>query len=366
MFVRVTRGRALLGVVIVNVCFGRIRLSAAVFSILLVSSFFAPVPVSAQSVEEFYEGNVLSLYIGFSVGGGYDAYGRILSRHIGKHIPGNPTVVPINMAGAGSLKLANWLYNAAPQDGSAIGIISRGVPFEPLVGNPVSAMFDASNFTWIGSTTDEVSVCATWNRTGITRFEQLYDQELIVGGTGSGADADVFPKIIRGVLGANLRLVSGYPGGNDIEFAMERGEVDGRCGWSWSSIVATKQQWLDDGTINILVQLALHKHPDLPDVPLITDLARTEEERQIFRLIFVRCVLGRPFLGPPNMPADRMAALRAAFDATMLDPEFLEEAMRSRLEITPIPGGELQELVAEVYAASPDIVAKTREYLRAR
>ena len=270
------------------------------------------------------------------------------------------------MEGAGSLKLANWLYNAAPQDGSAIGIISRGVPFEPLVGNRVSALFDASQYTWIGSTTDEVSVCATWERTGITRFEQLFEQELIVGGTGSGADADVFPKIIRGVLGAKLRLVSGYPGGNDIEFAMERGEVDGRCGWSWSSILATKQQWLEDGTINILVQLALHKHPDLPDVPLITDLARTEEERQIFRLIFVRCVLGRPFLGPPNIPADRVAALRAAFDATMEDPEFLEEAMRSRLEITPIPGGELQELVAEVYRTSPDIVDKTREYLRAR
>jgi len=345
---------------------GRIRRSVATFSTVLVLSLLSAGPAKAQSVEEFYQDNVLSLYIGFSVGGGYDAYGRILSRHIGKHIPGNPTVVPINMEGAGSLKLANWLYNAAPQDGSAIGIISRGVPFEPLVGNRDSALFDASQYTWIGSTTDEVSVCATWERTGITRFDQLFEQELIVGGTGSGADADVFPKIIRGVLGAKLRLVSGYPGGNDIEFAMERGEVDGRCGWSWSSIVATKQQWLEDGTINILVQLALHKHPDLPDVPLITDLARTEEERRIFRLIFVRCVLGRPFLGPPNMPADRVAALRAAFDATMEDPEFLEEAMRSRLEITPIPGGELQDLVAEVYATAPEIVDKTREYLRAR
>ncbi|MEE8439228.1 MAG: hypothetical protein V3S07_06535 [Micropepsaceae bacterium] len=349
-----------------NIRLGRARRSLAVFFTLLMSSFLMAGPGNAQSVEEFYEDNVLSLYIGFSVGGGYDAYGRILSRHIGKHLPGNPTVVPINMEGAGSLKLANWLYNAAPQDGSAIGIISRGVPFEPLVGNPVSALFDASQYTWIGSTTDEVSVCATWERTGITRFEQLFEKELIVGGTGSGADADVFPKIIKGVLGAKLRLVSGYPGGNDIEFAMERGEVDGRCGWSWSSIVATKQQWLDDGSINILVQLALHKHPDLPDVPLIMDLARTEEERAIFRLIFVRCVLGRPFLGPPNIPADRVAALRAAFDATMEDPEFLAEAMRARLEITPIAGEELQQLVADVYASPPEIVAKTREYLRAR
>lgn len=345
---------------------GKIRQPLAMLSTLLAASLLAATPLKAQTVEEFYEDNVLSLYIGFSVGGGYDAYGRLISRHIGKHIPGNPTVVPINMEGAGSLKMANWLYNAAPQDGSAIGIMSRGVPFEPLFGNRESALFDASKYSWIGSTTDEVSVCVTWERTGITTFDQLLEQELIVGGTGSGADADVFPKIIREVLGANIRLVSGYPGGSDIEFAMERGEVDGRCGWSWSSVVATKQRWLDEGTINVLVQLALHKHPDLPDVPLIIDLARTEEERQIFNLIFVRCVLGRPFMGPPNMPADRLAALRAAFDATMLDPEFLEEALRSRLEITPIPGDELQELVAEVYATSPDIVEKTREFLRAR
>ena len=343
----------------------------ACWSVTAISAFFifslaASVPAKAQSVEEFYEGNVLSLYIGFSVGGGYDAYGRIVSRHLGKHIPGNPTVVPVNMEGAGSLRLANWLYNAAPKDGSAIGIMSRGVPFEPLVGNRESSQFDASKYSWIGSTTDEVSVCAAWDRTGIDEFDDLYAKELIVGGTGSGADADVFPKIISGVLGAKLRLVSGYPGGNDIEFAMERGEVDGRCGWSWSSILATKQRLLEDGTIKVFLQLALHKHPDLPHVPLITDLARNEEERQIFRLIFVRCVLGRPFMGPPGMPADRLEALRAAFDATMQDPEFLEEAMRSRLEITPIPGAELQDLVAEVYATSPEIVEKTREYLRAR
>jgi tripartite-type tricarboxylate transporter receptor subunit TctC len=344
----------------------RARWSVTAFSAILVLSLAAAVPAKAQSVEEFYEGNVLSLYIGFSVGGGYDAYGRIVARHLGKHIPGNPTVVPVNMEGAGSLRLANWLYNAAPKDGSAIGIMSRGVPFEPLVGNRESSQFDASQYSWIGSTTDEVSVCAAWDRTGIEEFDDLYDKELIVGGTGSGADADVFPKIISGVLGAKLRLVSGYPGGNDIEFAMERGEVDGRCGWSWSSILATKQRLLEEGTIKVFLQLALHKHPDLPDVPLITDLARNEEERQIFRLIFVRCVLGRPFMGPPGMPADRLEALRAAFDATMQDPEFLEEAMRSRLEITPIPGAELQDLVAEVYATSPEIVEKTREYLRAR
>jgi tripartite-type tricarboxylate transporter receptor subunit TctC len=349
---------------VVKMKFGGARRLAAALSAVVAFTFSGASHAQEQGVEDFYEGRNVELYIGFSVGGGYDSYGRIVARYIGKHLPGNPTVVPVNMEGAGSLKLANWLYNAAPRDGSTLGIISRGVPFEPLLGNRESALFDASEFTWIGSTTDEVSVCATYTRTGIDEFEDLYTQELIVGGTGSGADADVFPKIIGGVLGAKFRLVSGYPGGNDIEFAMERGEVDGRCGWSWSSIVSTKQHLLDEGTINVFLQLALRKHPDLPDVPLIMDLARTQEEREILELIFVRCVLGRPFLAPPGIPADRAAALRAAFDATMTDPEFLVEAGRMRLEITPVSGAELQELVADVFATDPELVERTRQYLR--
>jgi tripartite-type tricarboxylate transporter receptor subunit TctC len=345
----------------------------AVGALSLALAFAAPswaqqgkaAPTTAeQRVAQFYRGNVLDLYIGFSVGGGYDVYARLVARHLGKHIPGHPTVVPINMDGAGSLKVANWLYNVAPKDGSAIGTFSRGVPFEPLIGNRESARFDATKFTWIGSTTNEVSVCVTWKRTGIQKFEDVYRQELIVGGTGSGADADVFPKVIKGVLGARFKLVSGYPGGNDIEFAMERGEVDGRCGWSWSSILSQKKAWLDNGTIRPLLQLALKKHPDLPNLPLVMDLARNEEERQIFKLIFVRGALGRPYMAPPGIPAERAAALRKAFDEMVKDPAFLAEAKRSRLEITPISGEELQHLLVDVYKTPPAIVDKTRTYLQ--
>jgi tripartite-type tricarboxylate transporter receptor subunit TctC len=321
-------------------------------------------PAQRQSVANFYRGKVVTLYIGFSVGGGYDIYGRLVARHIGKHIPGQPTVVPVNMEGAGSLKMANWLYNVAPKDGTALGTFSRGVPFEPLIGNAASARFDATKFTWIGSTTNETSVCVTWNRTNIHTFNDTLRHQLIVGGTGSGADADVFPQVIRGVLGARFRLVSGYPGGNDIEFAMERGEVDGRCGWSWSSIQSAKQQWLKDGTIRVLLQLGLEKHPDLPNIPLVMDLARTEEERQIFRLVFVRGALGRPFMAPPGIPAERAAALREAFDKMVNDPAFLAEAKRTRLEITPISGLELTRLLEDVYRTPPHVVAKTRTYLR--
>ena len=316
-----------------------------------------------QSVAQFYRGKVVSLYIGFSVGGGYDVYGRLVARHLGKHIPGNPTVIPVNMEGAGSLKLANWLYNVAPKDGTALGTFSRGVPFEPLIGNRISTRFDATKFNWIGSTTDEVSLCVSWNRTNIHKFADTYKEELIVGGTGSGADADVFPQIVRGVLGAKMRLVSGYPGGNDIEFAMERGEVDGRCGWSWSSIKSGRQRWLDDGTIRPLLQLGLHKHPDLPDLPLVMDLARNDQERQILKLVFVRGAMGRPFTAPPGVPAERVAALRQAFDAMIKDPAFLAEAGRARLEITPISGAELQKLLVEVYSTPPEIVRKTRVLL---
>ncbi len=336
-----------------------ISLLAAIISI--VGIFI--VPAHAQSVEEFYSDHVLELYIGFSAGGGYDAYGRLVARHIGKHIPGNPTIVVVNMDGAGSLKLANWLYNAAPKDGSVIGTVNRGVPFEPLVGIREMARFDATNFTWLGSANDEVTVCVAWERTGIKSFDELYERELIVAGTGQAGD-DPLVKLIAGVLGVRLRLVTGYAGANEANFAMERGEVDGRCAWSWSSVKSTRQHWLDNDNVEVLLQLGFQKHADLPDVPSMLDLARTEEERQIMRLVLVRGVLGRPFMAPPDIPADRAAALQQAFAATVIDPQFLSEAARQRLEIIPISGEEIQRLVTEAYATPDDVVAKTREIIR--
>jgi tripartite-type tricarboxylate transporter receptor subunit TctC len=286
-----------------------------------------------------------------------------VGRHIGKHIPGNPTVVVVNMDGAGSLKLANWLYNAAPRDGSVIGTVNRGVPFEPLVGIREMARFDATKFTWLGSANDETTVCVAWERTGITSFDELYERELIVAGTGQAGD-DPLVKMISGVLGSRIRLVTGYAGANEANFAMERGEVDGRCGWSWSSVKSTRQHWLDNDNIEVLLQLGFRKHNDLPDVPLILDLARSEEERQIMRLVLVRGVLGRPFMAPPNLPAERAVALQRAFAATVSDADFLREAARQRMEVIPISGEEIQNLVAEAYATPEDVVAKTRIILQ--
>jgi tripartite-type tricarboxylate transporter receptor subunit TctC len=318
----------------------------------------------AQSPADFYKGKNLDVMIGYSVGGGYDVYARMIARHLGKHIPSGPTVIPKNMEGAGSLRLANWLYNVAPKDGSVIGTIGRGTGFDPLLGHK-AAQFDGNKFNWIGSANDEVSVCVAWSgRAKVRKFEDLLTTELAVGGTGSAADTDQFPRILNGVLGTKMKIVTGYPGGNDVNLALERGEVDGRCGWSWSSVKSTRGSWLTDKKITILMQLSLSKHPDLPDVPLVTDLAKTDEQRQILRLIFARQVMGRPYLAPPNVPADRVAALRSAFMGTMADKEFLAEAEKAQLEITPVSGEAVQKLVGEVYQTPPEIAKKTADLLK--
>jgi len=317
----------------------------------------------AQTPAEFYKGRNVDLYVGYSAGGGYDIYARVLARHMGKHIPGNPTVVPKNMEGAGSLRLANWLYNVAAKDGSVFGTIGRGTPFDPLLGNK-SAQFDATKYTWIGSANNEVSVCVAWHTSGIRTFEDLLAKPMIVGGTSASADTDQFPKITNGVLGTKMRVISGYPGGNEIGLAMERGEVQGRCGWSWSSVKSTHQKWLDEKKFTVLVQLALEKHPDIPAVPLIVDLAKNDEQRQILKLIFARQVMGRPFLAPPDIPRDRAEVLRKAFMDTMKDKDFLADTERSQMEITPVPGDELEKLVREIYSTPPAVAQQATAILK--
>jgi tripartite-type tricarboxylate transporter receptor subunit TctC len=336
---------------------------------ILAAALVTALPLSiarAQSPAEFYKGKTVEFYIGYSVGGGYDLYARTIARHIGKHIPGNPTVVPKNMEGAGSLRLANWLFRVGAKDGSVIGTIGRGTGFDPILGQQ-GAQFDGTKFTWLGSANNEVSVCVSWNATsGIAKFEDLLSKEMTVGGTSSSADTDQFPRIMNGVLGTKMRIVSGYPGGNDVVLAMERGEVKGRCGWSWSSVVSTHRVWLDEKKMTVLAQLALQKHPDLPNVPLIVDLAKTDEQKQILKLIFARQVMGRPYLAPPGIPADRAAALRQAFMDTMTDKDFLADAEKAQLEITPVDGAGIQKLVTEVYQTPPEVAKKAAELLNVK
>ncbi len=338
----------------------------ATFACAMTAAVLVLAPISfahAQSPAEFYKGRNVDLYIGYSVGGAYDLYARVIARHLGKHIPGNPTIIPKNMEGAGSLRLANWIYNVGPKNGTAIATIGRGTAFDPLLGSK-GAQFQADKFTWIGSANNEVSVCVAWKGSGVTKLEDVFTKELIVGGTGQAADTDQFPRILNGVLGTKFKIVTGYPGGNDVTMAMERGEVKGRCGWSWSSVLATHKRWVDDKSITVLAQLSLDRHPDLPDVPLIMDFAKSEDQQQIFKLIFARQVMGRPYLAPPGVPNDRAEALRKAFMDTMKDPDFLADAEKTQLEITPVSGADVEKLVKDILQTPKALADKAAEFIR--
>jgi len=304
---------------------------------------------------DFYQGKTINLVIGYSVGGGYDLYARVLAKHLGKHIPGNPTIVPLNMVGAGSLRAANYIYSVAPKDGTAIGTFSRSVAIAPLIS---SAAFDSRKFTWLGSLTKDVSVCITWNTSAIKSWDDMMSRQFVAGGEGSGSDPDIFALIYKNVLGAKVKLVSGYPGTNDITLAMERGEVDGLCGISWSTIKSRHADWISGKKINVPVQAALEKDRDLPDVPLALDLVKGSEQTQILKLFLATQVLARPFAAPPGMPAERTELLRKAFDDTVNDADFRAEATKLGLDINPITGTAIDDLLKEIFATPKDVSAK--------
>jgi tripartite-type tricarboxylate transporter receptor subunit TctC len=329
----------------------------------LAATIMAARYAAAQTPAEFYKGRTIELGISSAVGGGYDAHARMLARHMSKYIPGHPTIVPKNLEGAGGLRLANMLYNTAPRDGTSFATMYRATTFEPLFGNK-AAQFDASRFTWIGSASSEVSVCVSWHTSGIANHDDLRTVELVVAHGGASTDAYQFPKIINGVLGTRMRPVGGYRGGNEMLLAMERGEVGGRCGWSWSSVQATRREWIARKKVNFLMQLALGKHPDLPDVPLVLDLARTAEQRSILKLVFARQQIAYPFLAPPGVPQDRAAVLRSAFLKAMADPALLAEATKARLEIMPMSGREVQRLVTELHATPAVVVHQIVDMLK--
>jgi tripartite-type tricarboxylate transporter receptor subunit TctC len=327
------------------------RLAFALLALTLSS------PAAAQTPAEFYKGKQVSIYVGFSAGGTYDLYARALARHIGRHIPGNPSVVPRNMEGAGSLRLANYIHQVAPRDGTAIATIGRATVAAPLF-EVAAAKFDPREFSWLGSANDEVSICAAWRESGIRRFDDLKTREYAFGATGPTEEAVQIYKTMNALLGTRIRTVSGYPGGNQINLAIERGEIHGRCALSWSSVKATLQHWLDENKLLPMLQVASAKHADLQDVPLLMELAPDDEARYVFRFLVARQVIGRPFFGPPEVPADRAAALRKAFIDTMNDKEFLIEADKAKLEINPVPAERIEVLLRELYAIPPDITKK--------
>ena len=266
---------------------------------LLVSAL-ACTPAAAQSV---------NLVVGYPPGASYDIYMRTLARHLGKHLPGNPTVVPQNMAGAGSLRAANFLFNTAPKDGNTIGMFARGLAMQPLL-DATGIQYEARKFNWIGSLTSDVSMVLSWHTRPFKTLDDARQREMIVAGTGSGADSVIFPYILNGVLGTKFKVVTGYPGATDFLLAVERGEADGTAGVSWSSITAGKADWISGKRINLLVQLGMKKHPDMGATPLVMDYAKTDSDRGVLELIFARQDMAYPVVAPPDVPAERIAVLR--------------------------------------------------------
>ncbi len=328
------------------------RSAAAIFAVFL----FACAAIAADSVESFYKGLNMPMIIGYSAGGGYDVYARLLARYFGKHIPGNPIIVPQNMTGAGSLRSANYIFSVAPKDGSVFGTFSRSMGISPLIDK---AEFDSRKFTWLGSITDDNTVCLTWNTSPIKTWADFVNKPSKVGGEGAGADPDIWALVYKNVLGAKAQLVSGYPGTNDIVLAMQRGEVDGLCGISWSTINAAHPDWMANHLVNILIQAAISKTDEIPGVPRATDFAINPEQLQILKVLMASQGMARPFVAPPDIPADRKAALIAAFDGTMTDPDFLTEAQKLAFDVRPVTGATIDKILADVYATPKDVLEKT-------
>ena len=327
------------------------------FSYAMVFALTAPliggvVTARADSVADFYQGKRVTMYIGSSAGGGTDLYGRLVANFIGKHIPGNPTIVPANVPGANGLVAANQLFNTAAKDGTAIGTFGRYAVFEALWKNK-AALFVPEKFNWIGNVQIDISTCVTWAGTGVTKLSEFMTRDLKMGAT-----TESHLNILNNVFGAKLRAIKGYPGGNDITLALERGEVDGRCNWSWSAIMSTRSEWVRDKKINVLLQFSNRKIPELQDVPLVTDLIKNDEQRQIINLILTSQQMARLVAAPPDVPPERVAAIRKAFDDMLKDPEFIASAARSGLPVEPVSGLELQKLVTEMSQTPPDVIKK--------
>jgi tripartite-type tricarboxylate transporter receptor subunit TctC len=317
-------------------------------------------PAHAQSVEDFYKGKTVNLIIGYSVGGGYDLYGRLLARHIGRHIPGRPNIVPQNMTGAGSLRAAQYIYSVAPKDGTAFGTFGRTIAATPLL-TPATAQFDGTKFTWLGSVTNEVSTCITWHTSAVKTWGDILAKDIAFGGEGPGADPDVYALLYKNVFGAKIKLVTGYHGTNDTTLAMERGEVDGLCGMSWSTLKSRHLQWMNEKKINIIIQAALKKQPELPDVPLAIELTKDPERLSILKLFLTSQEMARPFAAPPGIPEDRKAALTTAFELTMKDPEFLAEAQKLNMDVNPLGTRTMDTLLADLYATPKGVLEKAAQ-----
>ncbi len=321
------------------------------------------IPARAQEdVAAFYRGKQVRLIVGTGAGGGYDLFARAVARHIGSHIPGNPSVIVQNQAAAGGLVMTNQLYSLGPKDGTVIAAPINGLPTAPLL-EPTGAHFDAARLNWIGSTNRETYVAFAWHTAPVQSLAELMRRQLIVGATAAGTTLVDFPLVTNAILRTKFKVVRGYDSTPQINVAMERGEVEGIGGIGWQSVKTQVPQWIADGKITVIAQYGLHRDPELADAPTMLELAKTDADRAALTMMFARTEYGRPYFAPPDVPPGRIEALRRAFDATMRDPDFMADAAQLQLELSPMRGEEVQDLVAKLARTPPEVVARVRAAL---
>jgi tripartite-type tricarboxylate transporter receptor subunit TctC len=327
----------------------------------------AGVAAAQESVEQFYRGKQISVIVGSSAGGGYDAYARLLARHFGNAIPGNPAIVVQNMSGAGSNRAAGYIYSVAPKDGTAIGAIFPGAVLQPLLAEtPVS--HDPSKLIYLGSANSDVYVCYVRSDAPAKTFKDVLTKELIIGASNPGATTYDLPLVLNSVLGARFRIITGYPGSREITLALERGEVQGACGLGWTGIETLHPDWFTEDKIRVLVQLSTNGHPDLNkrNVPRAGEFAASDDDRRVIELVFSQGSFGRPYVLPPGVPPERTAALRKAFVAVLNDKNLRTEADKMQFDVDPMDGDDLQKLVSELYATPPRLIERARLALAAK
>jgi len=313
---------------------------------------FAATGAMAQSVAEFYAGKQINFLVGASAGGGYDTQARLVARHLGRHIPGNPTIIVQNMPAAGGLAATNHIANAAPKDGTVIALVQRGMLLIKNY-NPSAVQFDLAQLNWIGSINSEVGVVVAWHTAPHKKTADLFEQELIVGGI-TGVDPETTPRLLNALISTKFKIVTGYPGTTEIALAMERGEVQGIGDWSYSNLKKGRADWLREKKVTLLMQEALQKDPDLGGLPNMLDFVKNDADRKVMELFLTQKTAARPMIAPPGMPADRVAALRAGFMALSADKDFLADVEKSNLEVAPVSGEAVDKVIALINAASPE------------
>jgi tripartite-type tricarboxylate transporter receptor subunit TctC len=322
---------------------------------------FAGSSASAQPVADFYRGKTVTIVVSTSSGGGYDALARALARHLGRLIPGNPTVVVRNMPGAGGITAVNWLYNTAEKDGTVVGLVQNGTPLEPLFGTK-AARYDATKFNWLGTPSYEVSMVLVWNSVPVNTVDDLRKHETTMGASGANSTPAFYTRLLNATLGTRMKLINGYPGQNDAFLAMERGELDGYPSVFYSALTSTRPTWLQDKKAKPIVQYGPQRLKELPDVPFATDLLKNEDDKLLMQAASAPQALGRPLLLPPDVPADRVAAMRKALAETFVDPQFKADAEKIGLIVNaPQTGQQLQEVIARAYASPPRVVERIQK-----